>query len=309
MIRRRFLQNSSKLALMSSLGLSTWRETKEEPDVLNLTILHTNDVHSRIDPFPMDGGRMQGLGGAVRRAEMIDKIRSQEENVLLLDSGDIFQGTPYFNFFQGELEFKLMSKMKYDVATMGNHDFDAGLEGFDKQLHLADFPFVVSNYNFDDTLLNGKTEKIKVFQFDEIKVGILGLGIELEGLVHQDMYGGTKYLEPIRTAQHYADHLKNELGCDYVICLSHLGYDYSTRSTPDKVSDVVIAQNTRNIDLILGGHTHTFMRRPDRRRNLDGQEVVINQAGWAGILLGRIDIAIERSKKKHCIRCRNKLVS
>ena len=308
MIRRKFLEHSSKVALMSSLGVSTWKDTKQEDDFLNLTILHTNDVHSRIDPFPMDGGRMQGLGGAVRRSEMIEQVRAQEKNVLLLDSGDIFQGTPYFNFFKGELEFKLMSKMNYDLATMGNHDFDAGLEGFNDQLRHATFPFVISNYNFNDTLLNGKTSKFKIFEFEEIKVGILGLGIELEGLVHPDMYGNTLYLDPIKTAQHYADLLKNEHKCDYVICLSHLGYDYS-RSSSVKISDVTIAQNTKNIDLILGGHTHTFMRRPDRRRNLEGEEVVINQAGWAGILLGRIDVAIEKNNKKSCIRCRNKLVS
>ena len=304
MRRRKFIQHSSSLALLSPFGDLSWNDTKESESFFNLTILHTNDVHSRIDPFPMDGSRMAGLGGAVRRAEMIDEIRAKEDQVLLVDSGDIFQGTPYSNFFKGELEFKLMSKMKYDIATMGNHDFDAGLEGFENQLKHASFPFVVSNYDFKNTILNNKVERYKIFDFGEIKVGVIGLGIELDGLVHSDMYGETQYYDPIATGQKYADLLKEDMNCDYVICLSHLGYDYRT----DKVSDTIVAQNTRNIDLILGGHTHTFMRTPDRRRNLEGKEVVINQAGWAGVLLGRIDVVIEKSKKKHCISCKNKLV-
>lgn len=309
MKRRKFINNSSQFALFSGLGYIPWERVKEEEDFVSLTILHTNDVHSRIDPFPMDGSRMEGLGGAARRADMVSLIRKEEQNVLLLDCGDIFQGTPYFNFFKGELEFTLMTKMNYDVATMGNHDFDLGLEGFNAQLPHANFPFVVSNYNFENTILDKKVDKYKIFEFEGIKIGILGLGIELDGLVHPDMYGDTIYNDPIIAAQYHADLLKNEYNCDYIICISHLGYNYQFGSSPDKVSDVVVAQNTKNIDLILGGHTHTFMRRPDRRRNLEGQEVIINQAGWGGVVLGRIDVAFEKSKKKNCIRCKNKLVN
>ena len=304
MERRNFIRNTiagSALLVANQFPLSAFAN---DPNIVKLTILHTNDVHSRIDPFPLDGGRNAGLGGAAKRAQMISDIRAQEKNVLLLDAGDIFQGTPYFNFFGGELEIKLMSKMGYDVATMGNHDFDAGVDGFNAQLPHANFPFVVSNYNFDDTILANKVEKYKIFEIDGLKIGVIGTGIELKGLVPKTMYKDTRYLDPIASAQHYASQLKNENKCDYVICLSHLGYRYNG----EKVSDVVLAQNTQDIDLIIGGHTHTFMRKADRRRNLNGDPVIVTQAGWAGILLGHIDVYFERSKKKQCITCKNKLV-
>ena len=304
MDRRKFLRNSiSGTALMasSSFPLSAFAD---DPDIVKLTILHTNDVHSRIEPFPMDGSRNQGLGGAERRSVMIDAIRSKEDNVLLFDCGDIFQGTPYFNMFGGELEIKLMSKMKYDASTMGNHDFDAGIEGFDKQLKHANFPFIVSNYDFKDTVLEGKVDPYRIFQKGDIKIGVIGTGIAFEGLVLENLTGGTRYMDPIKYAQHYASHLKNEENCDYVVCLSHLGYAYSG----SKVSDIHLAQNTEDIDLILGGHTHTFMRKPDIRRNKKGKEVIVSQAGWGGILLGQVNIYFEKNKKTRCISCKNTLI-
>ena len=156
-----------------------------------LTILHTNDQHSRIEPFDSSYTKNPNQGGFARRASLIKNIREQEKNVLLLDCGDIFQGTPYFNMFGGELEFKLMSMMGYDAATMGNHDFDNGLEGFLKALPNAKFPFVTSNYDFKNTILDGKTLDYKIFNKDGIKVGIFGLGVELAGLVGKKQYGET----------------------------------------------------------------------------------------------------------------------
>ncbi len=306
MKRKEFLQQAVGGLIVSATGRFPYDALQDEPNLTKITILHTNDVHSRIDPFPMDGSRNQGLGGAAKRAKMISQIRAQEKNVLLFDCGDIFQGTPYFNFFGGELEFKLMTEMKYDASTMGNHDFDAGIDGFEKQLGHADFPFIVSNYNFSDTILDKKVLPYKIFEQDDLRIGVIGIGIELDGLVSADLYGHTQYLDPIAAADRQASSLKKERNCDYVICLSHLGYNY--RNEPSRVSDVILAQNTKNIDLILGGHTHTFMRRPDRRRNLDGHEVIINQAGWAGILLGRIDLIFEKNKKSKCTTCQNKLV-
>ncbi len=275
-----------------------------DPHLTKLTILHTNDVHSRIDPFPMDGGRNQGLGGASKRAALIRKIRAEEKNVLLFDSGDIFQGTPYFNFFNGELEIKLMSEMAYDAGTIGNHDFDAGIDGFDTQLVHADFPFVISNYDFRNTVLKGKTKPYTIIQKGDIKIGVFGLGIELDGLVPKALYGDTVYLDPLQYAQRTADILTHDLHCDYVVCLSHLGYAYSE----NRISDIIIAQNTNGIDLILGGHTHTFMRKPDIRRNNKGNEVIVSQAGWAGIMLGRLDIFFEKGRKKKCVTCKNTLI-
>lgn len=262
--------------------------------IIKLTILHTNDVHSRIEPFPMDGSRNQGLGGVARRAALIKQIRAQEKNVLLLDAGDIFQGTPYFNLYGGEVEMKLMSAMGYDAATMGNHDFDNGLEGFYKQLPHAKFPILCSNYDFSNTLLKGATEPLRIFKKNGLKIGLFGIGIELKGLVEQKNYGDTIYLDPIAKANEMASLLRNDMDCDLVICLSHLGYKY----TSTKVSDQLLAKNTSNIDLIIGGHTHTFMSQPEDVTNLSGSITSINQVGFAGINLGRVDYYFERYNGK-----------
>jgi len=259
-----------------------------------LTILHTNDVHSRIEPFPMDGSRNAGLGGTARRSALIKKIRAEQENVLLLDAGDIFQGTPYFNKFGGELEIKLMSQMQYDATTLGNHDFDNGVEGFYKQLPHANFPVLIANYDLSNTALSKSTQPFKIFKKAGLKIGVFGLGIQLKGLVDPKNYGETQYLDPIAKANETAAILKNDYKCDLVICLSHLGYSYRNNS----VSDKVLAASTRNIDLIIGGHTHTFMDVPEDVKNLDGQITTINQVGFAGINLGRIDYYFEPYKDK-----------
>lgn len=279
--------------------LPLWANTRRS---VKLTILHTNDVHSRIEPFA--SGRNAGKGGAARRAAVIDKIRREEEHVLLFDAGDIFQGTPYFNLYGGELEFKLMSQMKYDAATIGNHDFDAGIEGLEKQMPHADFPFVISNYDFSDTVLAGRTEPYKVLRRGPLKVGVFGLGIELNGLVPRVLYRETRYLDPVEKAQQMVTQLRREEQCDYVICLSHLGYQYREQT----ISDVRLGQAVSGIDLILGGHTHTFLDTPTVVKNPDDEPVLINQAGWGGIVLGRLDVFFERSGKNTCVHCENLLV-
>ena len=271
-----------------------------------LTILHTNDQHSRIEPFDATYTRNPNQGGFARRAALIQKIRSQESNVLLLDSGDTFQGTPYFNFFGGELEFKLMSMMGYDASTMGNHDFDNGLAGFKKVRSVAKFPFLCSNYDFKNTILEGETEKYKIFNKNGIKVGIFGVGIKLAGLVGKKDYGETEYLDPIETAQHYSDFLRNEKKCDMVICLSHIGYDYRDDAT--KVSDKILAANTTGIDLILGGHTHTFLPEPQSFLNKSGKNVLVNQVGWAGLLLGKITFYFDKNKNVKNISWNNQVI-
>ncbi|MBT2621030.1 MULTISPECIES: bifunctional metallophosphatase/5'-nucleotidase [Chryseobacterium] len=271
-----------------------------------LTILHTNDQHSRIEPFDESYTKNPNQGGFARRASLIQQIRSQESNVLLLDSGDIFQGTPYFNFFGGELEFKLMSMMKYDASTMGNHDFDNGLQGFLKVLPNAQFPFICSNYDFKNTVLDGKTLQYKIFNKDGIKVGIFAVGIQLEGLVGKKQYQETVYSDPIDVAQHYSNFLKNEQKCDLVICLSHIGYDY--HDEPNKVSDKILAANTENIDIILGGHTHTFLSEPQSFKNRQGKNVLVNQVGWAGLLLGRIDFYFDNNKNVQHISWNNQVI-
>lgn len=271
-----------------------------------LTILHTNDQHSRIEPFDASYSKNPNQGGFARRAGLIQQIRNQESNVLLLDSGDIFQGTPYFNFFGGELEFKLMSMMKYDASTMGNHDFDNGLDGFLKVLPNAKFPFICSNYDFKNTVLDGKTSPYKIFNKNGIKVGLFGVGIQLEGLVGKKQYGETVYSDPVEVAQHYASFLKNDQKCDLVICLSHIGYDY--KDEPNKISDTILAAKTENIDLILGGHTHTFLPEPQVFMNRQGKNVLVNQVGWAGLLLGRIDFFFDTDKNIKHISWNNQVI-
>jgi 5'-nucleotidase len=253
--------------------------------MVKISILHTNDTHSHIDPFPANDPKYPGLGGFARRAAMVKKIRSTEKNVLLFDSGDVFQGSPYFNLYGGEVEFRLMSEIGYNAMTIGNHEFDNGLEGIAKQLKNANFPMISSNYDFSDTILAGKVEPFKIFNVDDVVVGVFGLGIELRGLVNKSACGNTKYLDPLEKAAETAHFLKKHLNCDLIICLSHLGYSYKD----NKVSDIVLAKQSKYIDLILGGHTHTFIDKPYVMRNSDDEEIIICQVGWGGVKLGRID--------------------
>jgi 5'-nucleotidase len=240
------------------------------------------------------------MGGASRRAGMIEQIRKENEHVLLLDSGDIFQGTPYFNFYLGEVDIKLMTAMGYDATTMGNHDFDGGIENFEKQMREhGSFPLIISNYDFSDTILHQHFLPRHIIQKGDLKIGLTGVGIELDGLVPQKLYGNTRYLDPIASATKQADILKHDEKCDLVICLSHLGYKYNN----PKVSDIDLAQNSKSIDIILGGHTHTFMDKPDFYRNKNGDYVIVHQVGWAGLRLGKIQITFERNKPHRCDSC------
>lgn len=286
MKRREFIKNtaaSTTLLGLGGLSLSSFNTL----EVKKITILHTNDVHSHIDPFPADHPKNPNQGGVARRAAIIEQIRNSEQNVLLLDAGDIFQGTPYFNYYGGELEFTLMSMMKYDLATIGNHDFDNGVEGLYAQLPHAKFDFVSANYDFKNTVLDTHVKPYKIFKKNGIKIGVFGLGIELKGLVDKKLYKETVYNDPLEVATHFSKKLKEEEKCDLIICLSHLGFEY--KNDPEKISDRMLAQKTKNIDLIIGGHTHTFLDKPVIEKNLDGQEVIVNQVGAYGINLGRID--------------------
>ncbi len=292
--RREFLKKISSGALIATFG-GLPLETFAKRETVKITVLHTNDVHSHIEPFPDNDPKYPGLGGVAQRAAIIKKIRSEEKNVLLFDVGDIFQGTPYFNLYGGELELKLMSMMKYDASTIGNHDFDNGMEGLASQLPNATFPLLNCNYDFSNTVMKYKTLPYKIFVKDGVKMGVFGLGIELKGLVDPKLYGKTVYLDPLQKAAETAHYLKKEKKCDFVICLSHLGFKYGD----DKVSDVVLAKKSLNIDLILGGHTHTFIDEPYKYYNRDGKEVLVAQVGWAGIKLGRIDYYFDANTKKN----------
>ncbi|MBC7493842.1 MAG: metallophosphatase [Flavobacterium sp.] len=286
MKRRDFIQKTAaSTALLGLTGMSL--SSFKAADVKHLTVLHTNDVHSYIDPFPADHPRNPGQGGVAKRARLIADIRKENANVLLLDAGDIFQGTPYFNYYGGELEYKLMGMMGYEIATIGNHDFDNGLEGMVSQMPNAKFEFVSANYDFKNTIMQPFVKPYKIVYKDKIKVGVFGLGVGLQGLVDKANYKETIYNDPIEVATDMARILKTEQKCDLVICLSHLGFQY--KNDPKMVSDIMLAQKTKDIDLIIGGHTHTFLDKPVIEKNSVGKNVIINQVGCYGLNLGRID--------------------
>ena len=289
MNRRNFIQQTA--ALSSLVGLGGMAMSFAEDKAKHITILHTNDVHSHVEPLSPNDPKNPDMGGAARRATIIKNVRKENPNTLLFDAGDIFQGTPYFNFYGGEVEFKLMSMMKYDAATIGNHDFDDGIDGLYSQLPNAKFPFINSNYDFSETVMDGHVLTHKIFQKNGVKIGVFGLGVELKGLVNDNLYKNTKYLDPVPVAKKMTRMLREEKKCDLVICLSHLGYKYDT----DKISDLKLAQATSGIDLIIGGHTHTFLEKPTIETNAEGKKVLINQVGCYGLYLGRIDFFLDEN--------------
>jgi 5'-nucleotidase len=300
--RRQFIRDSALTAgslLISHPLLFAATEKRTQ----KLTILHTNDVHSRLDPFP--DGQFAGKGGVAARARLIHEIRASEENVLLLDAGDIFQGTPYFNLYKGEPEMKAMSMMGYEAGTIGNHDFDAGIENLAEKISShASFPFIICNYDFTGTPMEHHYYPYKVIKKGPLTIGITGVGIELVGLVGQGLFGTTKYLDPVQEAGKMAEYLKKKKHCDMVICLSHLGDKY----TDNKISDELLAQRSKHIDLIIGAHTHRFFDAPRMYRNLDGEEVIVNQVGWGGIQLGRLDYVFETNHVKNLDKNKSILV-
>ena len=291
---RRIFVKKIVLASISIPLLNSFSFLNEKNRTRKITILHTNDMHSHIDSFPVNHSKHPGMGGMRRVASLVKKIRNEEKNVILIDAGDVFQGTPYFNRYKGSLELKIMSSMGYIASTMGNHDFDNGINGFKEVLHHANFPFICSNYEFSDSEMREKTRKYLVKDVDGIKIGFFGLGIELEGLVGKDYYGDTKYLDPIDTSNYWTNYLKNKEKCDLVICISHLGHEYES----DKISDLKLARLSKNIDVIIGGHTHTFLEKPKLIKNTENKNVIVNQAGWGALALGRIDLEFSKKNRK-----------
>ena len=290
MNRRKFIYNSS-LATLSVVGLNSCNLLNED---VKLTILHTNDVHSQIEPFPLNHNKYPNRGGFARRANIFKGLMKINPNTLIFDAGDIFQGTPYFNFFKGELELNLMKKMGYNAATIGNHEFDAGLSSLKTNILNNDFQFISSNYNFDNTELEGLVNKYKVYKKQGIKIGVFGLGIELNGLVNSSLYLETKYYDPVEIAKEMTTKLKKEKKCDLIICISHLGHSYQN----DKISDLKLGKLTSDIDLIIGGHTHTLLKKPEIIKNSKNEDVIINQVGSNGVFIGKIDFNFSKLNKK-----------
>ncbi|MDR1527707.1 MAG: metallophosphoesterase [Dysgonamonadaceae bacterium] len=263
-------------------------------DTKPFVILHNNDTHSRIEPLPDNAPGYGGRGGVVRQQAYVEEVRSENPNVLLFHSGDFVQGTPYFNLFKGQVEVACMNFMKYDAACLGNHEFDNGLDNLAEMVRAADFPIVATNLDFTGTPLEGLTRKYILLERQGLKIGVIGLTVSPDGLVAKYNYGNMKYSDPVQTANETAALLKNREACDLVICLSHLGY-YADEK---ELGDITLARESENIDIILGGHTHTFLRFADRRLNKKGEEVVIDQVGDRGICMGRLDVVMEKIKEK-----------
>ncbi|HHU25903.1 MAG TPA: bifunctional metallophosphatase/5'-nucleotidase [Bacteroidales bacterium] len=249
-----------------------------------LVILHTNDTHSRIEPLPETDRYTPGLGGVERRANYIDEVRRKNRQVLLFDAGDFLQGTPYFNLFKGEVEVKTMNLMKYDAVTLGNHEFDYGLEVLEKVVRMAHFPIVSTNYDFSETALAGLIRPYLILKKGGVRIGVMGINIQPQGLITANHYKGMKYLDPVTSANAMAKRLREEHRCDLVVCLSHLGY----------MADRELATETRGIDLIIGGHSHTHMTEPTVVNDLDDNEVIIFQTSGRGVNVGRIDVQLTK---------------
>lgn len=290
--RKEFLKKSAFLLAGSAIsgGIGSGLIRENTPSML--TILYTNDTHARLDPFPGNATQFSGLGGIARRASLIKKIRSQQSHVLLLDAGDVFQGTPWFDVYGGKVDLKLMTEMGYDAMTIGNHEFDRGPEGFADAAQKAGFPILSANYTVQKTAMNPFVQKFIVREVDGFRVGIFGLGIRLSGLVHPDLYGDVRHRDPVIWADGMVNSLRKYHNCDYVICLSHLGFQYND----GRIDDIELAGRVKGIDLIIGGHTHTFLDKPVAVKNAGGS-TLITQAGHSGIRLGRIDLNFQTGTK------------
>lgn len=255
-----------------------------------LLILHTNDTHSCVLPLNpnLADTMLAGRGGFLRRAAMIDQMRKEDKDLLLLDSGDFSQGSPYYTMFKGDVETELMNIMGYDAATIGNHEFDFGLENMARIFRKAKFPIVCANYDFTGTVVEGLVKPYVIIKRKGVRIGIFGLSPKLDGLVMASTCAGVRYSDPIKTANAVADKLKNEEKCDVVICLSHLGWDEAG------LNDMEMMAKTRNIDLALGGHSHSYFKTLNHVRNLDGKDVPNDQNGKHGIFVGKITLSLEK---------------
>lgn len=263
------------------------------PEGMVITVLHTNDTHSQIEPFPENDPRYANRGGAARRATLVKQVRHENPNTLLVDAGDAFQGSPFFNFYCGEVEYKVMSAIGYDAVTLGNHEFDNGVDALANATQFAKFDIVCANYDCRKSKIARRVRPYAVKKVGPYKVGIFGLGIRFQGLVLEKNHEGIVDYDPIAPATGAVRALRQIEGCHLVLCLSHLGY---TPKEPDRVDDIHVAQQVSGIDLIVGGHTHTFMKEPALIKGPSGTITPIFQVGWAGINVGRVDFTIKAGK-------------
>lgn len=251
----------------------------------DLVILHTNDTHSQIEP--QVAGADKGTAGVVRREKYISSVRAENENVLLFDAGDFSQGSPYFTLFKGDVEIEVMNALGVDVACWGNHEFDNGKSELARRAKNANFPIVCANYDLGETELKDVIKPYTVVEKAGKRIGVIGLSVKLTGFVSPKNIEGLTYLHPYKVVNKYAKILRNEEKCDLVIVLSHCGYNSGKEQSPD---DQMIARNTEGVDVIIGGHTHTFLDEPAIIENKAGKKVVVVQAGERGAEVGRLDL-------------------
>jgi 5'-nucleotidase len=259
-----------------------------------ITILHTNDTHSQIDPIADNDKQWGGKGGVARRATLVKEVRRQNPNTLMVDAGDVFQGTPYFNFYKGEVEYKSMSLIGYDVGTLGNHDFDNGVDALAAAMKFANFEFVSTNYDVRGTALESRVKPYAVRAFGDVRIGLFGLGISPDNLITPDNFKGVKYLDPVRMAGDTVRLLRDREKCQLVVGMSHLGYYPNPKG--NEIGDTQLAARVGGIDFIASGHTHTFMEKPVLQKNPDGKDTIIFQVGKSGIYVGRVDFKMKDGK-------------
>ena len=259
-----------------------------------ITVLHTNDTHSQIDPVLDNDKSWAGKGGVARRATLVKRIRKENPNTLLIDAGDVLQGTPYFNFYKGEVEYKAMSLIGYDAGTLGNHEFDNGVEALAKALQNATFDIISTNYDVRGSLLEKKVKTHAVKVVGGIRVGLFGMGISPDGLITNENFAPLKYMDPVRMARGAVKLLREQERCQLVLGMSHLGYYPNPKD--DEVGDTQVAAQVQGIDFIASGHTHTFMEKPFLQKNPAGKDTVIFQVGKSGIYLGRVDFTLREGK-------------
>jgi 5'-nucleotidase len=305
--RRRFLQTSlatgAALALPRAVsGLISRRGWSAPAQPLLdiaagetlITILHTNDTHSQIDPISLSDKQYGGKGGVARRATLVKHVRQENPNTLMIDAGDVFQGTPYFNFYKGEVEYKAMSLIGYDVVTLGNHDFDNGVAGLVNAMKFANFDFVSANYDVRGTPLEARVKRYAVRTLAGARIGLFGLGISPDNLITPQNFQGVKYLDPVQASREVVRLLREQEKCQLVVGMSHLGYYQNPQ--PGEIGDTQVAAQVSGIDFIASGHTHTFMQQPVLQKNPDGKDTIVFQVGKSGIYVGRVDFKMRDGK-------------
>jgi len=305
--RRKFLQASlvsGALALSprsASHLMSTPASSAISAPLLDLapgekliTILHTNDTHSQIDPIPANDRLYPDKGGVSRRATLVKRVRKENPNTLLIDAGDVFQGTPYFNFYKGEVEYKSMSLIGYDVVTLGNHDFDNGVAALAAAMRFANFEFVSSNYDVRGTPLESRVKPYVVRVVGGVRVGLFGLGVSPDNLITPENFKGVKYNDPVKASRDVVKILRERERCTLVIGMSHLGFYANPRN--GEIGDTQVASQVDGIDFIASGHTHTFMKQPVIAKTPSGGNTIVFQVGRGGIYVGRLDLKISGGK-------------